>query len=229
MTSDKEKEDAMPDSGEVRPSRTDEEYEHIAEAVLFAMGQSVDFPALAHAMEADVPTARRIVRALAEEYDRDMRGVRIVSLGDRVQLSTRETYYDSLIRVVKAPKKPALTNVLMETLAIVAYRQPVTRLEIEKIRGVKSDHAVNKLIEYDLICETGRLEAPGRPALFSTTEEFRRRFGIAGKKDLPGIPEDQLAKFQTEAAREIRLDEPDKAEDAGSGKENHEDPDSLSE
>ncbi len=80
----------------------------------------------------------------------------------------------------------------METLSIIAYRQPVTKLEIEKIRGVKSDHAVNKLVEYELVEEVGRLDAPGRPILFGTTEEFLRRFSVQSLDELPGINPEQI-------------------------------------
>ena len=107
------------------------------------------------------------------------RGIRIIELEDSFQLCTKKEMYEYLIRVAKQPKRYALTDVLLETLSIVAYKQPVTKLEIEKIRGVKSDHAVNKLVEYGLIEETGRLDAPGRPLLFGTTEEFLRRFSDA--------------------------------------------------
>lgn len=189
---------------------------HTAEAVLFSMGGPVELSALAAAMECEPAEAERIVGDLTEEYDREERGVRIVRIDGKYQMATREKFYDSLIRVVQVPKKPVLTNVMRETLAIVAYRQPVTRLEIEKIRGVKSDHAINKLIEYDLICETGRLEAPGRPAVFGTTEEFLRRFGVSGTKDLPKVPEDEMKKFQGEAAREVRLDTPELEENVSS-------------
>ena len=97
-----------------------------------------------------------------------------------------------------------LTDVLLETLAIVAYKQPVTKIEIEKIRGVKSDHAVNKLVEYDLVCEVGRLDAPGKPLLFGTTEEFLRRFGVQSAEELPSIAPEQLEDFKEEAEREIK-------------------------
>ena len=104
------------------------------------------------------------------------------------------------------PKKPVLTDIMLETLSIVAYKQPVTRLEIEKIRGVKSDHAVNKLIEYDLIKELGRLDAPGRPILFGTTEEFLRSFGVQSTAELPPDPDPvKMADFKAEAEEEIKL------------------------
>lgn len=102
-------------------------------------------------------------------------------------MCTRSEYYENLIRVAAAPKKQVLSDVVLETLSIIAYRQPVTKMEIEKIRGVKSDHAVNRLVEYDLVYEAGRLDAPGRPALFATTEEFMRRFGVDSLGELPDV------------------------------------------
>lgn len=188
---------------------------NIAEAVLFTMGKSVDLSQLAAAMGVSKDTAEKTVLALQKEYDEEMRGIQIIRLNDRFQMCTRETYYENLIQVMKAPKKQTLTEIQQETLSIVAYKQPVTRLEIEKIRGVKSDHAISKLLEYDLIYEVGRLDAPGRPALFATTEEFLRRFGIGSKKDLPEVSAEKTAEFKLEAAREVNLDEPreEKTED----------------
>lgn len=103
------------------------------------------------------------------------------------------------------PRRYTLTDVLLETLSIVAYRQPVTKLEIEKIRGVKSDHAVNKLVEYGLIEEAGRLDAPGRPILFGTTEEFLRRFSLQSLEELPTLDQDQIEHFKEEAEDEAQL------------------------
>ena len=95
--------------------------------------------------------------------------------------------------------------VAMETLSIVAYKQPVTKIEIEKIRGVKCDHAINKLIEYNLIRELGRLDAPGRPILFGTTEEFLRNFGVQSLEELPAINPVQVEDFKAEAEEEVEL------------------------
>lgn len=113
--------------------------------------------------------------------------------------------YEYLIKIAKQPRKFVLTDVLLETLSIVAYKQPVTKLEIEKIRGVKSDHAVNKLVEYNLVCEVGRLDAPGRPLLFGTTEEFLRRFSIQSVEELPSLNPEQMEDFKTEAEEEVQL------------------------
>ena len=136
--------------------------EGIIEAILFAMGDSVELSKLAAAIEHDEETTRRILHQMMDRYDQEDRGVRIIELEDAFQMCTKREMYEYLIRVAKQPKRYVLTDVLLETLSIIAYKQPVTKLEIEKIRGVKSDHAVNKLVEYDLVCETGRLDAPGK-------------------------------------------------------------------
>ena len=120
-------------------------------------------------------------------------------------MCTKKEMYEYLIRVAKQPKKYVLTDVLLETLSIIAYKQPVTKLEIEKIRGVKSDHAVNKLVEYNLVCECGRLDAPGRPILFGTTEEFLRRFSVQSVEDLPSLNPEQMENFKEEAEEEVQL------------------------
>ncbi len=121
------------------------------------------------------------------------------------QMCTRMEYYDNLIRVAVTPKKHMLTDVMLETLSIVAYKQPVTKLEIEKIRGVKSDHAVNRLVEYNLVQEVGRLDAPGRPALFATTEEFLRRFGIGSREELPDMDPVRAEEIRSEVEEELNI------------------------
>ena len=130
---------------------------------------------------------------------------RIIELDHAYQLCSKPEMYEYLIRIAKQPKKYVLTDVMLETLSIIAYRQPITKLEIEKIRGVKSDHAVNKLIEYNLVCELGRLDAPGRPLLFGTTEEFLRRFSVQSLDDLPGIEPEKLETFKEEAEDEAQI------------------------
>lgn len=121
------------------------------------------------------------------------------------QLCTKQEMYEYLIRIAKQPKRHVLTDVLLETLSIIAYKQPVTRLEIEKIRGVKSDHAVNKLIEYNLVTEVGRMDAPGKPLLFGTTEEFLRRFSVQSIDELPVFDAEKLEDFKAEAEDEVQL------------------------
>ena len=179
--------------------------ESVVESVLFTMGQSVEIRQLAAALESDEETAIQAVERLKEKYDKRKAGMQIVRLDDSYQMCSRTDYYEHLIRVAATPKKQVLSDVVMETLAIIAYKQPVTKLEIEKIRGVKSDHAVSKLVEYDLVEEVGRMDAPGKPLLFGTTEEFLRRFSVHSLDELPAPNPEQVAHFKEEAEDEVQL------------------------
>ena len=179
--------------------------EGIIESILFTMGDSVEVGKIAKAIEQDVDTTRKLIHRMMDKYESENRGVRIIELEDSFQMCTKKETYEYLIRVATQPKKHALTDILLETLSIIAYKQPVTKLEIEKIRGVKSDHAVNKLVEYNLVCERGRLDAPGKPILFGTTEEFLRRFSIPSLDDLPSPNPEQVVTFKEEAEEEVEL------------------------
>lgn len=174
------------------------------EAILFTMGDSVELGKIAAAVEHDEDTVRKIIHQMMDKYEEEDRGVRIVELENSFQMCTKPEMYEYLIRVARQPRKYVLTDVLLETLSIIAYKQPVTKMEIEKIRGVKSDHAVNRLVEYNLVYEAGRLDAPGRPALFATTEEFLRRFGIGSTEDLPEPAPEQIEEFKQEAEEELQ-------------------------
>lgn len=180
--------------------------EAAVEAVLFTMGTSVETSRLAAAIEQDEQTTRRLVRNMMDKYNAKDRGICIIELEDSFQMCTKKEYYDNLIRVVSQPKKHTLTDSALETLSIIAYKQPVTRLEVEQIRGVKSDYAVNRLLEYNLITELGRLDAPGRPILFGTTEEFLRSFGLSSVEDLPELSPEMIADFKLEAEQESQLE-----------------------
>ena len=182
-----------------------EEYEAAAEAILCAMGDSVEIKKLACALQVNEREAELILRNLADRYQADNCGLQILELDGAYQICTKPSQYEYLIRIAKQPRKQVLTDVLLETLSIVAYKQPVTRGEIEKIRGVKSDHAVNKLVEYGLAEEVGRLDAPGRPILFGTTEEFLRRFCVQSLDELPMLNTDQIEQFKEEAEDEAEL------------------------
>ena len=160
---------------------------------------------IAAAIEHDEETTRKIIHLMMDKYEAQDRGIRIIELEQAFQMCTKKEIYEYLIRVAKQPRKYVLTDVMLETLSIVAYKQPVTRLEIEKIRGVKSDHAVNRLIEYGLIEEVGRLDAPGHPILFGTTEEFLRRFSVQTLDELPSINQEQIESFKAEAEDEAQL------------------------
>ena len=179
--------------------------EGIIEAILFTMGDSIELSKIASAIGHDEETTRKVIHNMMDKYETDDRGIHIIELEDSFQMCTKPQMYEYLIKVAKQPRRYVLTDVQLETLSIIAYRQPVTKLEIEKIRGVKSDHAVNKLVEYDLVCEVGRLDAPGKPILFGTTEEFLRRFSIHSLEDLPGLNPEQIENFKHEAEEEAQL------------------------
>lgn len=182
-----------------------EELKAVLEAVLFTMGGSVELRLLAKSIEQDERVTKTLVEELADEYNNRKCGMKIIQLENAYQMCTRAEYYENLIKVASQPKKHVLTDVVLETLSIIAYRQPVTKIEIEKIRGVKSDHAVNKLVEYNLVEERGRLNAPGRPILFGTTEEFLRSFGISSIDELPSLEQEIIDDFKKEAEDEIQL------------------------
>ena len=186
-----------------------ERIEAAIEAVLFTMGESVEVDKIAAAIEQDAETTKRIIHNMMDKYDAADRGIKIIELENSFQMCTKAEYYDTLIKVASQPRKYVLTDALLETLSIIAYKQPVTKLEIEKIRGVNSDHAVSRLVEYGLACEVGRLDAPGRPMLLGTTEDFLRTFGVQSLDELPEISAELMENFKEEAEIEAGMEELD--------------------
>lgn len=180
-----------------------EKTEAAIEAILFTMGESVEAEKIAVAIEHNVDTTVRIIHNMMDKYENEDRGIKIIELEGSFQLCTKEEYYDNLIRICSQPRRYTLTDAALETLSIIAYKQPVTKIEIEKIRGVNSDRSVNKLVELELVKEVGRLDAPGRPMLFGTTEEFLRTFGVGSIDELPVISEDMVEQYKEEAEYEI--------------------------
>ncbi len=177
----------------------------VIEAVLFTMGESVEISRLADVIEEDVKTTKEILNEMQQRYEQKDRGIALTQFDDAVQLCTKADTYEYLIKIAKAPRKMVLTDTVLETLSIIAYKQPVTRVEVERVRGVSCDHAINKLIEYDLITELGRLDAPGRPLLFGTTEQFLRCFGMKSLEELPELNPVQLEEFKQQAEEEIQM------------------------
>ena len=180
-------------------------YEAIIEAILFTMGESVELEKIADAIELDKKETQKIIEQMMEHYKDDSIGLQIIELDGAYQMCTKSEMYEYLIRIAKQPKRHALTDVLLETLSIIAYKQPITKVEIEKIRGVSCYHAVSKLVEYNLVCELGRLDAPGRPLLFGTTEEFLRSFGVQSLDELPALSAVQVEEFKQEAEEEAKV------------------------
>ena len=174
-----------------------------AEAILFTMGKSVELSKMAEALGLSEAQTKALIEKLKEKYEDERCGLQIVELEKSYQMCTKSSMYEYLIRIASQPKKNVLSDALLETLSIIAYKQPVTRTEVENIRGVKCEHAVNKLIEYNLVTELGRLDAPGRPLLFGTTEEFLRKFGVSSITELPEPDRDKVSEFKQQAEQEI--------------------------
>lgn len=175
------------------------------EAILFAMGDSVELSKLAEVIESDEKETEEILLQIQKEYEKENHGIELIRLENAFQLVTKASTFEALVKIAKIPRKMVLSESVIETLSIIAYKQPITRVEIEGIRGVNCDYAVNKLLEYNLIAELGRKDVPGRPVLFGTTEEFLRSFGVQSLKELPELDTLQIEEFKAEAEREVQL------------------------
>ena len=193
-----------------------QEEEDLLEALLFSLGRTVSPEEMAICLHMGVDGAELAAERLRKKYEERQGGLLIRKLEGKYQMVSHPKTYDALIRVVKQSRKPVLSDVHLETLSIIAYCQPVTKAEVERIRGVKSDHAVNRLVEFGLIEEVGRLDAPGRPVLFGTTEEFLTRFGVDSLSSLPSLPKDLEKLLEEEVTEELKDSlglEPEKEEE----------------
>lgn len=161
------------------------EIQAIIEGVLFAAGDAVELERLADIVDVDKKSLREILKKMMDNYNYERRGIHIIKMDNSYQLATRGEYFEYISRLADPPRKQNLSNAALEVLSIVAYKQPVTRTSIEHIRGVNCDYIVNRLIERNFIEEKGRLDAPGRPILFGTTQHFLRTFGVSSLDELP--------------------------------------------
>ena len=159
------------------------------EAILFVAGEAVRLDELARALEMPVGQVEKALEDLKNEYDYEQRGFCLKRFGRQVQLATRALYAGDVVRLLQPVQKQSLSQAAMETLAVVAYRQPVTKAEVEEIRGVKCDYSIHSLTVKNLIQEVGRKDTLGRPILYGTTEEFLSHFGLTTLEDLPPLPE----------------------------------------
>lgn len=179
--------------------------EAVLEAILFTMGESVALDRLADIIEESEDETKRILESMKTRMDESERGITITELDGSYQMCTKPEMYDYLIDLTKTAYNPVLSDAALETLSIIAYKQPVTRLDIEKIRGVSCDHAINRLLEFGLVKELGRLDAPGKPILFGTTEQFLRSFGVKSLEELPEMSQVQIEEFREQAEQEVQL------------------------
>lgn len=159
------------------------------EAILFVAGEAVRVEDLSKALDVPIREVEDALIHLRDEYDFNQRGFSLKRYGHQVQLATRALYSQDVVRLLQPVQKQPLSQAAMETLAVVAYRQPVTRAEVEQIRGVKCDYSLQSLMNKELIAEVGRKEALGRPILYGTTDNFLAHFGISSLKELPPMPE----------------------------------------
>jgi len=159
----------------------------IIEAMLFVSGEPLSLKDLALHLEASPKYLEEVLEELIESYRQEDRGIKLIRINGDYQLVTKNEYSDYIQKLLKKNKRQSLSQASLESLAIVAYKQPITRIDIDEIRGVKSESAISRLMDKELIKEVGRLEVPGRPILYSTTEEFLRQFGLHDLKELPSL------------------------------------------
>jgi segregation and condensation protein B len=158
------------------------------EAMIFASGRPVSAKAISEILEVETKEIEEAINVLKEKLVERNSGVQIIKVNDTYQFATLEKFYAYICKLLDNRPKPTLSQAALEVLSIVAYNQNTTRAEIERVRGVSSDSALNKLIEYNLVEEAGKMNAPGRPMMYKTTEDFLKMFGYTSLKDLPELP-----------------------------------------
>ena len=159
------------------------------EAILYVSGEAVSIRDMAKALQISEPALKKALNEIRDEYDYEQRGFLLKRFGDKVQLATRPLYSEDVVRLLQPVQQQSLTQAAMETLAVVAYKQPVTRAEVEAIRGVKCDYSLQSLMIKGMIDEVGRKDTIGRPILYGTTDKFLSHFGIQTLDELPPLPE----------------------------------------
>ena len=164
----------------------------IIEAMLFAAGREVTVKEIMNVLELGAEDIDKIILNMKTEYESRNSGMEIIKINDSYQLCTRKEYYEYIYPLFDNRAKPNISNAALETLSIIAYNPNVTRAEIEAIRGVNADGTVYKLLEFDLIEEAGKLDAPGRPTMYKVTNKFMKMFGISSLDELPDLPRYKL-------------------------------------
>jgi len=178
----------------------------IIEALLFVSGEPLSLKELALHLEASPKYLEEVLEELTENYKQLDRGIKLIRINGDYQLVTKNEYSDYIQKLLKKNKRQSLSQASLESLAIVAYKQPITRIDIDEIRGVKSDSAISRLMERELIQEIGRLEVPGRPIIYGTTEEFLRQFGLHDLKELPSLDLFSIIEEEFEDEAELAFD-----------------------
>lgn len=164
-----------------------EEIKSIIEAVMFAYSEPISIDELNNVINEELSSKEieLMLNSLIDEYRENSRGIQIIKLEDKYQMTTNKDYSDFIKKVLEPKKKKSLSQATLETLTIIAYKQPITKVEVEDIRGVKCDRAIQTLLENELIKEAGRLERIGKPIIYKTTNEFLKLLSIESIEDLP--------------------------------------------
>lgn len=179
-----------------------EKIESIIESILFATGKTVSIQEMQLALEMPKEDIEKIIQKMQEEYKSGNRGIELIKLNEGYQLCSKKENYEYIYQVIDKRSKPKLSNAALETLAIIAYNPRIARAEIEAIRGVSVDATIYKLLEYGLIEEAGKLDLPGRPMSYQTTDEFLKMFGYSSLNDLPDLP-----RYKMDENHQIVIDE----------------------
>lgn len=170
---------------EIKETNDNIKYYSIIESLLFVSGEPMKLKDIASILELSPVFTKKVLKEMMFLYED--RGIKLIRINDEFQLVTKPENSEYIQKILKTNSRQALSQASLETLAIVAYKQPITRVDIDEIRGVKSDSAVAKLLEKKLIKESGRLDAPGRPILYSTTDDFLKQLNIENIKELPSL------------------------------------------
>lgn len=157
------------------------------EALLFVSGEPLSTRDLSNNLELPPKEIEEVLKEMIIDYEKEDRGIKLITINGDYQLVTKATNSEFIQKLLKKNKRQSLSQASLESLSIIAYKQPITRIDIDEIRGVKSDSALQRLLEKELIKEVGRLEVPGRPILFGTTEEFLRQFELRDLEELPSL------------------------------------------
>jgi segregation and condensation protein B len=165
------------------------EIKSIVEGLLFVAGDAVPIKDICSIISIDDTTLRRIVNQMMDSYSEEKRGIQIIEVNNSYQFCTRPEHFEYIEKLVKPQSRQGLSQASLETLAIIAYRQPITKAQVDYIRGVKSESCIARLMEKELIFEVGRMEGPGRPIIYSTTDSFLKLFGLKSLKELPDLKE----------------------------------------
>ena len=184
-----------------------EKIESIVESILFAAGRMVSIEEMQLALEISKEDLEKILDKMIDEYKKQNRGIELIRLNNGYQLCSKKENYEYIYPIIDKRNKPKLSNAALETLSIIAYNPKISRAEIEAIRGVSVDATIYKLLEYGLIEDAGKLDLPGKPIAYRTTEEFLRMFGYNSLNDLPELP-----RYKMDENHQIVIDELEETE-----------------